>query len=247
MEFNYIKFSIINKCGYITLNNPKTLNALTSGFLQEIYNVIIGLYDSEIKCLVINSSSEKAFVAGADISEMVAFTSSQAVEYSQFGKKVFDAIENLPVPTISLISGYALGGGCELSLACDIRLASKKSKFGFPEVGLGIFPGFDGIRRLKRIINESQAKLLTLTGKIIDSDYAVSIGLIDSLFDDDVFDKETKLIIDCIINQPKQSLCNIKKVFRLLDVNSSFDDSNLFGECFETEEQVVRMNRFLKR
>ena len=183
MENKNIDVSYDGDCVSIVLNRVESLNALNTEMLNELYDTVLKIDTKSTKCLIIKSNSKKAFVVGADIKEMLNLSKVDATAFSSLGKKVFNSIEHLPIPTIALINGYALGGGLELALACDIRISSTTAKFGLPEIGLGIFPGFDGIKRLKNIIGESKAKKLVYSGSIIGSDVAFSIGLIDYLFD----------------------------------------------------------------
>ena len=158
---------LLEKKGHIavaTINRPKALNALNSQVLEDIDQLVEQVKaDDEIRALVITGSGEKAFVAGADISEMVSKDPMQGLAFGKFGAEVFRAIEQLPIPVIAAVNGFALGGGCELAMACDLRIASTKAKFGQPEVGLGIIPGFSGTQRLPRLVGPAKAKELVLS------------------------------------------------------------------------------------
>ena len=247
MNYKYIKLEKNDEFTTVIFNRVESLNSLNTTMLLEIEDAISKENIKESKCLVFRSASEKSFIAGADINEMVNFSKDNASKFSALGKSVFNHIEQLPIPTIALIDGYTLGGGLELALACDIRVCSSKSKFGLPEVTLGIFPGFDGIKRLERIIGESNAKYLVYSGSILDAKTANSLGLINFYFDKEDFSTKSSDIIKNIVKNPKQSLNKIKFIFNERLKNNSFDDSNLFGECFETDIQTNMMNNFLKK
>jgi len=183
-----LKNIIYEKKGYIaaiTINRPDVLNALNTETLKELeYTIDNVKEDKDIRALIITGEG-KAFVAGGDISEMSEFSPDDAYKFSQLGNNVFMQIQNLPVPVLAAVNGYALGGGCELAMACDIRWASDKAKFGQPEVGLGLIPGFGGTQRLARIVGISRAKEIIFTGKMIDAKEAYEIGLVSKILPND--------------------------------------------------------------
>ena len=159
MEFNNVLLEKEGNIATVTINRPKALNALNSETLKELNTVIEDLEnDNNIYCVILTGSGEKSFVAGADIAEMKNLDSKGGKEFGLLGNKVFRRLENLDKPVIAAISGFALGGGCELAMACDIRIASEKAKFAQPEAGLGITPGFGGTQRLPRLVGEGKAK-----------------------------------------------------------------------------------------
>ena len=171
MEFNNVLLEKEGNIATVTINRPKALNALNSETLKELNAVIEDLEnDKEIYCVILTGSGEKSFVAGADISEMKDLDSKGGKEFGLLGNKVFRRLENLDKPVIAAISGFALGGGCELAMACDIRIASEKAKFAQPEAGLGITPGFGGTQRLPRLVGEGKAKELIYTCAIVKAD-----------------------------------------------------------------------------
>ncbi|MCP2240972.1 enoyl-CoA hydratase/carnithine racemase [Thermoanaerobacterium thermosaccharolyticum] len=171
MDSNNVLFNKDDGVAIITINRPKSLNALNYETLKELDSALDRAEDDkDVKVVIITGSGEKAFVAGADIAEMRNMTPLEAKKFSEYGQSVFRKIETLSKPVIAAVNGFALGGGCELSMACDIRIASKNAKFGQPEVGLGIIPGFSGTQRLPRIIGTSKAKELIFTGEMINSD-----------------------------------------------------------------------------
>ena len=164
----------------LTISSPATLNALNSTILAELEDFVDSIDLDRTRVLVITGEG-KAFVAGADISEMAHLSEEEGLAFGRLGARVFKKIEDLPFPVIAAVNGYALGGGCELSMACDIRIASAKARFGQPEVGLGIIPGFSGTYRLPKLVGQGIAKELIYTGKMIGADEALRIGLVNSV------------------------------------------------------------------
>ena len=165
-----------------TINRPKALNALNSQVLEDL-NELLDLVkaDEEIRALVITGSGEKAFVAGADIAEMSTLTKTEGEAFGKKGNDVFRKLETLPIPTVAAVNGFALGGGCELSMSCDIRICADTAVFGQPETGLGITPGFGGTQRLARLVGPGMAKQLISTAKNIKADEALRIGLVNAV------------------------------------------------------------------
>ena len=166
-SFEFIKYNEENEISILAISRPKALNALNSKVLDELSQALDEIDTSKTSALIITGEGEKSFVAGADISEMSSLSKKEAQEFSIKGNKVFRKIETLEIPVIAAINGFALGGGCELSLSCDIRLCAENAIFGQPEVGLGITPGFEGTQRLARVVGIGMAKQLIFTGKIL--------------------------------------------------------------------------------
>ena len=163
--------------GIITLNRPKALNALNSGLLNELANVLTELMGAGLRALVLTGSGDRAFAAGADISEMASFSAEEAEAFSAGGQAVLRLIENFPAPTIAAVKGFALGGGCEVAMATDIILAAPTAVFGQPEVKLGVIPGFGGTQRLVRRVGRQRALELMYTGRNVDAQEAVKLGI----------------------------------------------------------------------
>ena len=197
----YIKTSVENNVITLTITRPQALNALNTDVLSELSTAIreVGEHP-DYRCLVIRGSGNRAFVAGADISEMVDYTPEQAFDFSMFGNRVFAQLEQLPIPTIAVVHGYALGGGMELAIACDIRIATPNARFALPETGLGIIPGFGGVFRLGRLIGEGRAKYMMYTGKTVGGEEAYRIGLVELLAQpeelEEMFDDTLKRILN---------------------------------------------------
>jgi enoyl-CoA hydratase len=183
MNYENILFEIKNHTALIKINRPDKLNALNGQTISELEEVFESIKNnSEIFIAVITGSGEKAFVAGADIAELNKLDIMSAKEFSEKGNRVFRAIETLDKPVIAAVNGFALGGGCELALACHIRFASDNAKFGQPEVNLGIIPGYGGTQRLARLINSARALEMILTGDMISAEEALRIGLVNKVF-----------------------------------------------------------------
>jgi enoyl-CoA hydratase len=167
----------------VTINRPKALNALNAAVLNELDQVFSGLAaDSEVSVVILTGAGEKAFVAGADIAFMQSLTALEAREFALLGQAVFNKIENLPQPVIAAVNGFALGGGCELAMACDIRYCADTARFGQPEVGLGVPPGFAGTQRLPRLVGKGRAKELLYSAEMIDAQEAYRIGLVNRVY-----------------------------------------------------------------
>ncbi|MDP2303698.1 MAG: enoyl-CoA hydratase-related protein [Ignavibacteria bacterium] len=183
MDFENILLEIKNHIAIVTINRPQKLNALNIQTIEELKSVFNEINNNtEIRAVVLTGSGEKAFVAGADISELNKLSPIEAKEFSLNGQSVFNSIENLSKPVIAAINGFALGGGCELSLSCHIRFASENAKFGQPEVNLGIIPGYGGTQRLSRLINNGRALEYILSGDMFDAQEAFRLGLVSKIF-----------------------------------------------------------------
>lgn len=179
MAWNNLLVEFDNEIATVSINRPKALNALDKDTLTELGGAMAELAaNPAVRVVILTGAGDKAFVAGADIAYMQSLTPMQAREFSRLGQTVFSQIENLPKPVIAAINGFALGGGCEVAMACDIRVASEKAKFGQPEVSLGIMAGFGGTQRLPRLVNPGIAKEMLFTGDIYDAQAALRMGLV---------------------------------------------------------------------
>jgi len=251
MELKDVIFEKEGKIAVITINKPKALNALNSEILKELDAVIdVVSEDQEILAVVLTGAG-KAFVAGADITEMKNLNAIEGRKFSILGNKVLSKLENMEKPVIAAVNGFALGGGCELSMACDIRIASSKAKFGQPEVGLGVTTGFGGTQRLSRIVGTGMAKELIFTGKIIDAEEALRIGLINRVFEPEKLMEEAKNLANVIASQAPVAvkLCKaaINKGMQCdLDTGIAYE-TEVFAQCFSTEDQKEGMNAFIEK
>ena len=246
-----IKFEKQGYIGIMTVDRAHALNAINSETLDALYDSANEIAkDEELRCLILTGAC-KAFVAGADISEMKDLSHEEAVEFARRGNRAFCALENLEIPIIAAVNGYALGGGCELALCADIRIASEKAKFGQPEVGLGITPGFGGTQRLMRTINRANAMELILTGKIIDANEALRIGLVSKVVEHESLMDEAMSLAQAIAANAPIAVRNSKKAMRFKYMRLLEEDleneARLFGDCFESEDQRMAMKCFVEK
>ena len=246
---------LLEKKGYIavaTINRPKALNALNSEVLSDLDELVATVKaDDEIRALVITGSGEKAFVAGADIGEMSTLTKEGGTAFGKHGNDVFRAIETLPIPTIAAVNGFALGGGCELSMACDIRICADTAVFGQPETGLGITPGFGGTQRLARLVSPGMAKQLIYTAKNIKADEAYRIGLVNAVYPLEELMPAAEKLAETIAKNAPIAVRACKKAINdgmQVDIDRAVAiEEGLFGSCFETADQKEGMGAFLEK
>lgn len=252
MELKNIILEKSEHLAIVTINRPKALNALNSETLKDLDIVIEDLEkDNNIYCVILTGSGEKAFVAGADISEMKDLSEEEGRDFGLLGNKIFRKLEKLDKPVIAAISGFALGGGCELAMACDIRIASEKAKFAQPEAGLGITPGFGGTQRLARLVGEGKAKELIYTCATIRADEALRIGLVNKVVPLESLMDEAKAMANLIMaNAPiAVTLCKdaINRGMQV-DIDKAVKiEAGDFGKCFATEDQKEGMTAFMER
>ena len=246
---------LLEKKGYIavaTINRPKALNALNSEVLSDLDELVATVKaDDEIRALVITGSGEKAFVAGADIGEMSTLTKEGGTAFGKHGNDVFRRIETLPIPTIAAVNGFALGGGCELSMSCDIRLCADTAVFGQPETGLGITPGFGGTQRLARLVGMGMAKQLVYSALNIKADEAYRIGLVNAVYPQAELMENVLKLANKIAKNAPIAVRNCKKAINdgiSLPIEKAVEvEEKLFGDCFETHDQKEGMACFLSR
>ena len=250
MQFNLLKTKRFGKVEVLTISRPSAMNALNSEFFREMNIYLDDLILNEDVSVLIITGEGKAFVAGADISEMVNLSPQQAKGFSEKGQQTFFRIENLPIPVIAAVNGYALGGGCELAMACDFRMASRKAVFGLPEVSLGLIPGYAGTQRLPRLIGLGNAMKCILSGGQIIAEEAYRMGLVQILSDpDDLIDDALK-IADKIAFQGPEAVRTAKKVIRKgrnLGFEAAMDlEKDSFSRMFN-EEGKEGMKAFLEK
>lgn len=251
MEFKNLILAKEDEVFILTLNRPKALNALNSEVMAELKQAI-ELIKKDTQCQVcILTGQGKAFVAGADIAEMAEMNAVQGREFAQLGNQVFSALEELEKPVIAAINGYALGGGLELALACDLRLAAEGAKLGQVEVSLGITPGFGGTQRLARTIGAGKAKELIYTAKIIGSQEALTCGLINHVYPQENLLAEAKKLAIEIADKAPLAIGYSKQAINQgleMDLKRGLDlEANLFGLCFATKDQKEGMRAFLEK
>ena len=244
--YENILFEKKDGVAYLTLNRPDRLNALNGAVRKELDDALAAIDgDAEIRVLVVRGAGEKALAAGADITEMQSMEAEAGMAFGAFGQKVFAKIEALCQPSIAMIPGFALGGGCELALACDIRIASEKARFGQPEVGLGITAGFGGTQRLPRLVGRGAASLLLFSAE------ALRIGLVDKIVPHDALAAEVSALAEGIARQARCAVQQTKRCIRHglesgLESGLSYE-AQAFGLCFSTKEQKDRMRAFVNR
>ncbi len=252
MELKNVTLEKEGHLAVVTINRPKALNALNSETLKDLDTVLDDLEkDSNVYAVILTGAGEKSFVAGADIAEMKDLNEEQGKEFGILGNNVFRRLEKLDKPVIAAVSGFALGGGCELAMSCDIRIASVKAKFGQPEVGLGITPGFGGTQRLARIVGPGKAKELIYTCDIINAEEAYRIGLVNKIVElENLMDEAKAMANKIAANAPKAIAYSKDAIDRGLQVDidaAILIEAEDFGKCFATEDQTEGMTAFLER
>jgi enoyl-CoA hydratase len=262
MEF--VLYEVKDAVGIITINRPQALNALNSQVLEELDEVFSNVDLNTVRCLVLTGAGEKSFVAGADIAEMSTLTKAEGEAFGKKGNDVFRKIETFPIPVIAAVNGFALGGGCEISMSCDIRICSENAVFGQPEVGLGITPGFGGTQRLARLVSPGMAKQMIYTARNIKADEAYRIGLVNQVVKAEVNEAgevtvsakdalmaAAKKMAAGIEQQAPIAVRNCKKAINeglQVDMDQAIViEEKLFGDCFETEDQRAGMANFLEK
>lgn len=231
MSYENVIFEQKDKVGILTINRPKVLNALNPKTLEEIEDVIDNIAkENLVRVLIITGSGDKAFVAGADISEFPKMNSLQAKLFAKKGQDVFFKIENLPIPVIACVNGYALGGGCELAMSCDFIYASEKARFGQPEINLGIIPGFGGTQRLARLVGRAKAKELCMLGGQISAVEAKNLGLVNEVFKPEELMDKTMEAAKTLASKSAVALRAIKEV-----INKGLEVDLVTGCALEVE------------
>ena len=249
MEF--ITYEVEGQIGIITINRPKALNALNSAVLDELDKTLDAVDQEAIRCLILTGAGEKSFVAGADIGEMSTLTKAEGEAFGKKGNDVFRKLETFPIPVIAAVNGFALGGGCEISMSCDIRICSENAVFGQPEVGLGITPGFGGTQRLARIVGTGKAKEMICGARNIKAEEAYRIGLVNNVYPAEELMPAAKKLASTIARNAPIAVRNCKRAINegiQVDMDQAIViEEKLFGSCFETCDQKEGMNAFLEK
>ena len=249
MEF--IKLAVEGNVGVLTVNRPAALNALNDQVIRELNEALDAIDLDTVRCLVVTGEGQKAFVAGADIGQMSGLTKAEGEAFGKLGNDVFRKLETLPIPTIAAVCGFALGGGCELAMSCDIRLCSDTAVFGQPEVGLGITPGFGGTQRMARLIGMGRAKELLYTARKVKAPEALAIGLVQGVYPvEQLMEEALKMAARIAGNAPIAVRATKKAVNDGLqvDMDRAIEiEEALFGSCFETEDQQNAMGAFVEK
>jgi enoyl-CoA hydratase/carnithine racemase len=249
-EERLVKLIIDNQVATLTLNRPKQLNALNQAVLHELDERLDEIAQSDARVVLLQGEG-RAFAAGADISQMQSFTPQEGEAFALYGQRVFSKFERLPQPTVALVHGFALGGGMELAMACDIRIAAAGTKFGQPEVTLGVIPGFGGSQRLPRIVGQGRALSLLLTGELIDADEAYRIGLVTKVVPQEELQAAGSAVVEQLLRMGPIALQYVKRAVyegAELDLDKGLSyEASLFGLCFATSDQTEGMKAFLEK
>lgn len=252
MDFQNILLDIKEHVAVVTINRPESLNALNEATLLDLRQCMQALEKrQDVLAIIITGEGDRAFVAGADIAHMKALTVSEAKKFAELGHEVLKTIENMSRPVIAAVNGFALGGGCELALACDMRLASDNAQFGQPEVNLGVVPGFGGTQRLPRLIGKGLANEILFSGKMIDGDEAYRIGLVNRIVPQQSLMDECRQLAAIIATRGVRAVELCKQA-----VNNGLEmdlqracgyEADLFALCFADKEQEEGMAAFLEK
>lgn len=247
-----VQFEVESGIATLRINRPEQLNSLNSSVLQQLEMAVSDIAGrSDIKVVLVTGQGNKAFVAGADITEMLQMTPVEAQNFSAAGQRVFSMLEDLPQPVIAVVNGFALGGGCELALACDIRIASDNARFGQPEVGLGITPGFGGTQRLARLIGPGRAKYLIYSGEILRADEAYRFGIVDRVVPADTLQATAQKLAEKIRTNSTFAVSQSKKAINAglesgLQAGLGYE-TQAFGLCFSMPDQKAFMQAFVDK
>lgn len=252
MNYQNILLEKKDKIAIVRMNRPDKLNALDAVTLEELKDVFISLKkDDSVSVIIITGNGEKAFVAGADISELNKLDMISAKAFSESGQEIFYSIENLGKPVIAAVNGFALGGGCELALSCHIRLASENAKFGQPEVNLGIIPGYGGTQRLTRLINSGRAAEMILTADMIDANEALRIGLVNHVYPQSELLNKAIEMANKIASKGQQAVRLASKAINIVDQVSDSEgqkyEASLFAIACGTDDFKEGTNAFLEK
>lgn len=248
--YENIKYEVSEGIGYVTINRPKALNALNMDVLTDLYAAFTEIEADETVKAVIVTGEGKAFVAGADIAQMSQLNALEGREMMIMGHKVMNLIEAVEKPVIAAVNGFALGGGCELAMACDIRIASEKAKFAQPEVGLGIIPGFGGTQRLARLVGKGMAKYMIMTAEMISAAEAYRIGLVEKVAAPEELMDEAVKVAKTIASKAPIAIATAKSA-----INNGFDmdmksaskfEIETFTAAFGSEDKTEGMAAFLE-
>lgn len=251
MDYNTIKCEVNGYIAKITMNRPKALNALNSEVLDELDKCLDEIKaNNDLRVLIITGEG-RSFIAGADIKEMSELTGLEAKAFGNKGLSVFRKIETLPIPVIAAVNGFALGGGCELAMSCDIRIASNKALFGQPEVGLGLIPGFGGTQRLQRLVGQGWAKYLIYSAENIKADKALEIGLVQDVVEVEELEERVNTLAEAIASKAPIAEKLAKEAINQggqVDIDQAMRiEENAFGLVFTTEDKNTGTQAFINK
>lgn len=247
----YVTYEVEGAVGILTIDRPKALNALNSEVLDDLSAALDQVDLDTVRCLILTGAGDKSFVAGADIAEMYECSKDEGAAFARKGNDLFLRLESFPIPVICAINGFALGGGCEISMSCDIRLCADNALFGQPEVGLGITPGFGGTQRLARLVGPAVAKELIYAATNIKADEAYRIGLVNHVYPQEELLPAAKKLAGKIAANAPIAVRQCKKAINeglQVSIDEGVDlEVKYFGECFETHDQKEGMGAFLEK
>ncbi len=248
---SFVTCEVEGAVALVTIDRPKALNALNPEVLADLKAAFESIDQDVVRCVVLTGAGEKSFVAGADIGSMSTMTKAEGEEFGKLGNDIFLMVESFPLPVIAAVNGFALGGGNELAMSCDIRICSENAMFGQPEVGLGITPGFGGTQRLARIVGPGMAKQLVYSALNIDAAEALRIGLVNAVYPAEELMPAAMKLAGRIAKNAPIAVRNCKKAINegiSLPIEQAVEvEEKLFGDCFETHDQVEGMACFLSR
>ncbi|MDO5016374.1 MAG: enoyl-CoA hydratase-related protein [Eubacteriales bacterium] len=249
---SFVNVNLSENIAILEINRPEGLNALNTEVLSDLLEAISALHEEEdLRALIVTGAGEKSFVAGADIGEMSGLNSREAENFGHFGSSVFEALRQIPCPVIAAVNGYALGGGFELALACDIRLASTTARFAFPETGLGITPGFGGTQRLAKLCGTGVASELIFTGRRVKAEEALALGIVNKVVEPDQLIDEALEMAKAIADKAPIAVAKAKQAIYAseeLSIEQGLDlEAAFFAHCFETQDQKRAMKAFLDK
>ena len=250
--YENLLFEVHDSIALLTVNRTKRLNALDRKTLSELRKAIEAIScDDTVRAVILTGAGDKAFVVGADIRELEELSATEGEEYSRHAQGIFDSIENLEKPVIAAVNGFALGGGCELALACSIRIASESARFGQPEVGLGLIPGYGGTQRLPRLVGKGRALELLLTGESIGAEEAYAIGLVNAVVAPEELMSVTEILARRIIKNGShaitQVLCAVNRGLKTSQAEGQRLEARLFGSTCDTDDMKARIRAFLNK
>jgi enoyl-CoA hydratase len=252
MAYETIRLDFEDSLAILTIDRPKALNAFNTKALQEVELALRFLaHNAQLRALIVTGGGEKAFVAGADIAEMAQFTPTEAREFAGVGHRVFHLMESLSIPTIAAVNGFALGGGCELALSCDLIYASEKARFGLPEVSLGVIPGFGGTQRLTRLVGRVRAKEMIFTGDIIDAKKAHEVGIVLEVLAPEKLMEHCRAVAQKLVKKAPLAIAQAKRIIEFGadgDLRSANElERQGFSMLFGSEDQREGMKAFLEK
>lgn len=251
-HYNTVKLDKKQHTAWLTLNRPDKLNAINATMLQELSEAVDKLKeDPNTRCIIIKGEGERAFSAGADLTELHKLTPETAKKFSKKGQKVFSKLETMSKPVVAAINGYCLGGGLEIALGCDFRLASDNSEFGFPEMKLGIIPGWGGTQRLPQTVGAAAAKRLIILGDIVKAEEALKMGLVDKIVPQNELDNVTEKMAQRLCSWSPEALKNAKQAINYATQQKLEQglkkETDAFAQLFSAKETRVRIEAFLSQ